>query len=103
MPGDIYATYNPFCIFWFDTVDNEQGFILVLEYSDYEKVYDRFIFRTDADVTTLILPEDYAPRLQESWEQCIERKSSTIKLYAAPHLKISSVPMDGCNFLSPLT
>ncbi len=67
---------------WLDTVDNEDGFILVLEYADYENVYDRFIFRTDANVTALSIPEELAPRLEESQEQCRQRKSFTLEVYA---------------------
>lgn len=82
MPGDIYATNQPFCIFWVDNLDNEKGFIIVLKYADFEKTYYRYIFHTEMNVTAFQIPEEYTPRLQESREQCLKHKSFTIELYA---------------------
>jgi hypothetical protein len=82
LPGEIAAIYYPFCIFWADTFEDEDGFELVLEYADVEKLYESFVFQTGPDATSLLIPEEFAPRLDESRGQCLRGKSFVLKLYA---------------------
>jgi len=65
----------PDCIVWLDSFDNETGFIVEL---GYPHSGDWFRYHTPANVTTMhILPED-APRLMESAEQCLSRQSIVV-------------------------
>jgi hypothetical protein len=81
LPHELAITISPFCVFWED-VDSEQGFELILEYADVNKVYEIFVFQTGANLTSLLIPQEFAPRLEESREQCLRRKSFVLKLYA---------------------
>jgi hypothetical protein len=81
LPDELAVTYHPFCIYWSDSFMDETGFELILEYSHIDNIYEIFVFQTRADVTSLKIPEQYAPRIEESREQCLKRKSFVLKLY----------------------
>jgi hypothetical protein len=81
LPDELAVTYHPFCIYWSDSFMDKTGFELILEYSHIDNIYEIFVFQTSADVTSLKIPEQYAPRIEESREQCLKRKSFVLKLY----------------------
>ncbi|MEN4100535.1 MAG: hypothetical protein ROW52_11470 [Anaerolineaceae bacterium] len=80
LPEDLTVTFHPFCVFWSDSFPDETGFELILEYSYIDQIYEIFVFQTKADVTSLRIPETFAPRIEESREQCRKRKDFVLIL-----------------------
>lgn len=84
----INAIGSPFCIVWLDEFDDEQGFQIHLTYFHSG---ERFIFEVKPNITQLVIPENQAPRLTESLEQCMSRNSFMIEVVAYWPDKESSV------------
>lgn len=69
----------PFCIVWVDKFDDESGFHIVLQ---YDRSGEHFVYVVGPDMTQLVVPEADAPRLNESLEQCLQRKDWQITVIA---------------------
>lgn len=55
---------------------------MIFEYADVDKVYKIVVFQTRENLTSLLIPQEFAPHLAESREQCLRRKSFILELYA---------------------
>lgn len=70
---------SPFCIVWRDEFDDEQGFRVHL---DYDQSGERFIYEVGPNVGQLLVPEEDAPRLTESLDQCRRRNAFAVQVVA---------------------
>lgn len=68
-----------FCLVWLDEFDDERGFRV---YLDYFQSGERFVYEVGPNVTQLLVPPTDAPRLDESWQQCLRRMAYEVKVVA---------------------
>jgi hypothetical protein len=77
--GRISISFDPYCISWVNPYNDETGFRIVWEYINSGEI---FVYEVGPGVTELFPPEEHAPRMGESREQCMRRKDFTLTIIA---------------------